>query len=132
MKAWDERIQAIENNLTKTTDLAEKNSNRLHTREWLFILDDERLDKLENKEEEATATLQIVEINLNKLEPRAGAMEKRMASIEQDISSKVKPRFNVLDAKIADLSKKLKEGGNGSGDATNESGPSSACKMRIT
>ena len=55
-----------------------------------------------------------------------------MASIEQDISSKVKPRFNVLDAKIADLSKKLKEGGNGSGDATNESGPSSACKMRIT
>lgn len=58
MKAWDERIQAIENNLAKTTDLAEKNSNRLHTRKIRPDgVDDERLDKLEGKEEEATATL---------------------------------------------------------------------------
>lgn len=67
-----------------------------------------------------------MEINLNKLEPRAGSMEKRLASIEQDISSKVKPRFNVLDAKIADLSKKIKDGAGGSGEAGDSSGPSSA------
>ena len=45
MKAWDERIQAIENNLAKTTDLAEKNSNRLHTRKIRPDgVDDESLD----------------------------------------------------------------------------------------
>lgn len=92
------------------------------------FVDEERLDKLDTKEEEATATLQIVEINLNKLEPRAGSMEKRLASIEQDISSKVKPRFNVLDAKIADLQKKFKDGAEGAGD-TGDSGASSACKF---
>lgn len=56
-----------------------------------------------------------MEININKLEPRTGAIEKRLAAVEQDMSSKVKPRFNVVDAKIAELTKKLKEGGSEAG-----------------
>ncbi len=62
-----------------------------------------RLNKAQGRGEESAATLQIVEINVNKLEPRTGSLEKRLQAVEQDMSSKVKPRFNVVDAKIAEL-----------------------------
>lgn len=52
--------------------------------------------------------MQILEINFNKLEPRANTLEKRISGVEQDLDQKIKPRFNVLDSKIADLNKKLR------------------------
>lgn len=71
--------------------------------------EESRLDKTQGRGEESAATLQIIEINLNKLEPRTGTIEKRLQAVEQDLSTKVKPRFNVVDAKIVELQKRLKE-----------------------
>ena len=64
----------MENNLGKTNDLAERNHFRLNECECQVTLEESRLDKTQGRGEESAATLQIIEINLNKLEPRTGSI----------------------------------------------------------